>query len=97
MIYLLGTVLLLQSIFWWLFRFPIMSLDWIIELKFFNFFLAAFLILMISGSFPQLPLLGPLPWPKPSGLASTLIEWKGKGNWDLLRTGTVIPLEIEEQ
>ena len=49
MIYLVGTVLLLQSLFWWFFRSPIMSLNWIIELKFFNLFLAAFLIWSISG------------------------------------------------
>ena len=49
MIYLFGMVLLLQSIFWWLFRSPIMSFDWIIELKFLNFFLAAFFIWIISG------------------------------------------------
>ena len=49
MIYLFGTVLLLQSLFWWLFRYPIMSLDWIIELKFFNLFFAGFLIWLISG------------------------------------------------
>ncbi len=49
MIYLLATVLLLQSIFWWFFRFPIMSIDWIIELKFLNLILAVFLIFTISG------------------------------------------------
>ena len=49
MIYLVGTVLLLQSLFWWLFRSPIMSLDWIIELKFLNLFIVAFLIWTISG------------------------------------------------
>ncbi len=49
MIYLLLTVLFLQSLFWWLFRYPIMSLDWIIELKFLNLFLVSFLIWMISG------------------------------------------------
>tara|TARA_B100001029_G_C14874377_1_gene346378 strand:+ start:519 stop:683 length:165 start_codon:yes stop_codon:yes gene_type:complete len=49
MIYLFGVVLLLQTLFWWILRTPIMSLDWIIELKFFNFFLTAFLIWIISG------------------------------------------------
>ncbi len=49
MIYLLGLVLLLQSIFWWLLRSPIISLDWIIELKFFNFFVCIFLAYLISG------------------------------------------------
>ena len=49
MIYLLLTVLFLQSLFWWLFRYPIMSLDWITELKFLNLFLVSFLIWIISG------------------------------------------------
>ena len=49
MFYLLGTVFLLQFIFWWLFSLPIMTLDWIIELKFLNLFLAAFLIWIIAG------------------------------------------------
>tara|TARA_B100000965_G_scaffold351798_1_gene326631 strand:+ start:2095 stop:2253 length:159 start_codon:yes stop_codon:yes gene_type:complete len=49
MIYLLGIVLLLQALFWWLLRFPIMTLDWIIELKFFNLLMAVFLIWIISG------------------------------------------------
>jgi len=49
MIYLLGIVLLLQCLFWWLFRYPIMIFDWIIELKFLNLLLVGFLILIISG------------------------------------------------
>ena len=49
MIYLLLIVLLVQSIFWWLFRLPTMSFDWIFQLKFFNLFIAAFLIWIISG------------------------------------------------
>ena len=49
MIYLLGAVLLVQCLFWWLFKAPIISLDWIIELKFLNILLAAFLIWIVSG------------------------------------------------
>tara|TARA_B100001029_G_scaffold69953_1_gene56906 strand:- start:1354 stop:1518 length:165 start_codon:yes stop_codon:yes gene_type:complete len=49
MIYLLGAVLLLQFLFWWVLKVPIMSLDWIIELKFINLFLVAFLIWIVSG------------------------------------------------
>ena len=41
--------------------------------------------------FPELSLLGPMPWPKPSGIASTVIEWKGPGDWKILRRGAVIP------
>ncbi len=49
MIYLFGTVLLLQFLFWWFFRLPIISLDWIIELKFLKLILVAFFIWIISG------------------------------------------------
>ena len=49
MIYLLGAVLLVQCLFWWLFKVPIISLDWIIELKFLKILLAAFLIWIVSG------------------------------------------------
>tara|TARA_Y100001968_G_C19261589_1_gene669565 strand:- start:268 stop:873 length:606 start_codon:yes stop_codon:yes gene_type:complete len=41
--------------------------------------------------FPEVPLLGPLPWPVQSGLASTVISWEGKSNWKLLRSGEIIP------
>ena len=49
MIYLLLAVLLVQCLFWWLFKAPIMSLDWIIELKFAKILLAVFLICIVSG------------------------------------------------
>tara|TARA_Y100001968_G_scaffold33573_1_gene25835 strand:- start:213 stop:371 length:159 start_codon:yes stop_codon:yes gene_type:complete len=49
MIYLLGVVLFLQYLFWWLFRSPIISLNWFVELKFLNFLLAVFIIWVISG------------------------------------------------
>ena len=49
MIYLFLIVLLVQSIFWWLFRLPIMSFDWIFQLKFLSLFISAFLIWIISG------------------------------------------------
>ncbi len=48
----------------------------------------------VSRCFPKLPLLGPTPWPKSSGLASTLIKWDSKGSWQLLRRGAVIPSEV---
>ena len=41
-----------------------------------------------SNQFPRIPLLGPVPWPDSSGMASTVIEWK-KGEWKLLRSGSV--------
>ncbi len=51
---------------------------------------------IVAKCFPDLPLLGPTPWPKTSGLASTLIEWKGSGRWQLLRRGAVIPSEVKK-
>ena len=41
-----------------------------------------------SIKFPEIPILGPVPWPNSSGRASTIIEWKN-GNWDLIREGSV--------
>ena len=46
-------------------------------------------------AFPDLPLLAPLPWPDPSGLASTVIAWRSPGCWQLLRQGAVMVDVIE--
>ena len=48
-----------------------------------------------AAAFPDLPLLAPLPWPHPSGLASTVIGWKSSGRWQLLRQGAVMVDVIE--
>ena len=45
--------------------------------------------------FPLVPQLGPLPWPEPSGLGSTVIAWKPSGGWELLRKGAVMPAELK--
>ena len=42
-----------------------------------------------SIQFPGIPRLSPVPWPKSSGIASTVVEWK-EGKWNLLRSGSVI-------
>ena len=42
-----------------------------------------------SIQFPGIPILGPLPWPNSSGMASTIIKWD-KGKWDLIRSGSVV-------
>ena len=47
-----------------------------------------------SDCFPGLPLLGPLPWPASSELASTVILWKSRGSWQVLRKGAVIIPEV---
>ena len=40
--------------------------------------------------FPDLPQLGPQPWPTHSGQASTVVRWCGLGTWRVLRQGAVI-------
>ncbi len=42
-----------------------------------------------SVQFPGIPILSPVPWPKSSGIASTVVAWN-EGKWDLLRAGSVI-------
>ena len=42
-----------------------------------------------SVQFPGIPILGPVPWPVSSGMASTVVEWN-KGKWKLLRAGSVV-------
>ncbi len=49
-----------------------------------------------ADAFPDLPLLAPLPWPDPSGLASTVIAWTSSGCWQLLRQGAVMVDVIEK-
>jgi len=51
MLYLLVTVLFLQSFFWWILSFPIMSFDWIVQLKFSNLFFAVLFVWIISGKY----------------------------------------------
>ena len=46
-----------------------------------------------SIRFPEIPILAPVPWPKSSGIASTVIEWND-GKWNLLRAGSIEVSEI---
>ena len=46
-----------------------------------------------SATFPGVAQLGPLPWPTPSGQASTVLAWSDTGSWRLLRAGAVPPPE----
>ena len=48
----------------------------------------------ISLDFPSVGILGPIPWGKSSGKASTIIFWKNSGNWKLIREGEVIVREL---
>ena len=44
----------------------------------------------IALDFPSVDILGPLPWEKGSGKASTIISWEKSRDWKLIRKGEVI-------
>jgi len=48
----------------------------------------------IALDFPSVKILGPIPWGKSSGKASTIIFWKNSGNWKLIREGEVLVREL---
>jgi len=48
----------------------------------------------IALDFPSIKILGPIPWGKSSGKASTIIVWKKSGNWSLIREGEVLVREL---
>jgi len=48
----------------------------------------------IALELPSIKILGPIPWGKSSGKASTIIFWKNSGNWKLIREGEVIVREL---
>ena len=48
----------------------------------------------IALDFPSVEILGPVPWEKSSGKASTIISWKKHGDWKLIREGEVLVREL---
>ncbi len=48
----------------------------------------------IALDFPSVEILGPIPWAKSSGKASTIISWKKSGDWRLIREGEVLVREL---
>ena len=48
----------------------------------------------IALDFPSVKILGPIPWGKRSGKASTIIFWKKSGDWKLIREGEVVVREL---
>ena len=48
----------------------------------------------IALDFPSVKNLGPIPWGKRSGKASTIIFWKKSGDWRLIRKGEVLVREL---
>ena len=43
----------------------------------------------VAYEFPDISILGPVPWAKCSGSASTIISWVKFGSWELIREGEV--------
>ena len=43
----------------------------------------------ISMDFPNVDILGPVPWGKCSGKASTIISWVNQGKWKIIREGQI--------
>ena len=48
----------------------------------------------IALDFPSVKILGPIPWEKKSGRASTIIFWEKSGDWRLIREGQVLVGEL---
>jgi len=48
----------------------------------------------IALDFPSVKILGPMPWGKLSGKASTIIFWNKSGDWRLIREGEVSVREL---
>lgn len=44
-----------------------------------------------AAMFPQVPRLAPVPWLRPAGQASTVLAWRPSGDWQVLRSGAVMP------
>ncbi len=49
----------------------------------------------IAIDFPSLKILGPIPWEKSSGKASTIISWRQSGDWRIIRDGEVFVRELQ--
>ena len=48
----------------------------------------------IAQDFPSVKILGPIPWGKSSGKASTIIFWNKSGDWRVIREGEVLVREL---
>ena len=44
----------------------------------------------IALDFPSIDILGPVPWEKGSGKASTILSWRKNRQWRLVREGQVL-------
>ena len=43
----------------------------------------------VAADLPEIDILGPVPWKRCSGVGSTIISWKAKGEWELVRKGQI--------
>ncbi len=50
----------------------------------------------IANNLPNLYLLGPIPWEKCSGKASTVISWVKEGEWEVIRQGQIIISDFDQ-
>ena len=48
----------------------------------------------IALDFPSVGILGPIPWEKSSGKASTIISWKKSCDWKMIREGEILVREL---
>ena len=48
----------------------------------------------VALDFPSVEILGPVPWNKGSGKASTIIAWEKSGVWRLIREGDILVKEL---
>ena len=48
----------------------------------------------IALDFPSIDILGPIPWEKGSGKASTVISWCKNQEWRLIRKGEILIEEL---
>ena len=49
----------------------------------------------IALDFPSVKILGPIPWGKSSGKASTIIFWNKSGDWRMIREGELSMRELQ--
>ena len=49
----------------------------------------------ITLDFPSLAILGPIPWEKSSGKASTIISWNKSRDWRLIRKGEILVKDLD--
>tara|TARA_B100001248_G_scaffold190685_1_gene145978 strand:- start:1216 stop:1797 length:582 start_codon:yes stop_codon:yes gene_type:complete len=57
-------------------------------------FTGAITIEGIAQDFPSVDILGPFPWGRISGKASTIISWEKSGSWRMIREGEVLVKEL---